>query len=417
MFEANRRHFIANSAALLSAAWASRLTAAPSKSITLGFIGTGSHGTRHNLRAFLREKDCRILAVCDVFKSRTERARLTVNNAYGNSDCQGYQDFRDLLARDDIDAVVISTPDHWHVPISLAALATGKHVFCEKPTLTIAEGRDLVNAVTTHKAIFQTGLEDRSVPQYHSLCNAVRNGAIGSLKHIDVELPVHTKVYIEEKQSPPADLDWNMWLGPAPLADYSPQRVDWMGWRMIRDYSGGILTDWGTHLVDSALVANFAEKSGPVSVSGTGGIPEGVMNTAMQTFDLNYTFANGVTMRVKSGGVKLRFEGGDGWCGNEGWRGAPKAHDPAILTARYESNRMWARPPGEHRDFLDAIASGRSPIYPAEDLHRLSSALHMGAIAMELGRKLTWDPASEAFVDDAEANALRRRPARDWSTA
>ena len=409
MLVSSRRQFIAGSAAFASTAWA-----APSKTVTLGFVGVGSHGTRHNLASFLKQKDCRALAVCDVFKSRSEKAAQMVNKAYGNTDCRRYGDFRELLAREDIDAVVVSTPDHWHVPISLAALAAGKHVFCEKPTLTIAEGRQLAEAVKQHNVIFQTGLEDRSIPQYHSLCRAVRNGAIGSLKHIDVELPVHKKNYVEDKQPPPEDLDWNMWLGPAPLADYSPQRVNWMGWRMIRDYSGGILTDWGAHLVDSALVANFAEKSGPVKVEGKGMIPEGVMNTAMQTFDLAYTFANGVTMRVRSGGVKLHFEGSDGWCGNQGWRGAAKAHDPAILSADFENDRIWQRPPSEHRDFLDAISHGKSPAYPAEDLHRLSSALHIGAIAMELDRKLTWDPAKEAFVGDVEADALRSRQAREW---
>lgn len=209
----------------------------------------------------------------------------------------------------------------------MAALAAGKDVFCEKPTLTIREGRELVDVVKKQKAVFQAGLEDRSVRQYHALCEAVRNGAIGQLKHIDVELPVHKKVYREARQAPPKDLDWNMWQGPAPWAEYSPQRVDWMGWRMIRDYSGGILTDWGAHLVDSALVANFAEKSGPVEIKGRGEIPDGVMNTAKKTFDVHYRFANDVTMRVVSKGVRLRFEGTEGWCGNEGWRAEPKAHD------------------------------------------------------------------------------------------
>lgn len=412
MSSLNRRQFLATS--MVAAPYLSSLAVTPSKTIHLGFIGMGGHGTRHNLRAFLGEKDCRAVAVCDVFKSRTQRAIDTVNTAYGGKDCKGYSDFRELLAQDDIDAVVISTPDHWHVPISLAALAAGKDVFCEKPTLAIGEGRDLVKAVKQHKAIFQTGLEDRSLPQYHRLCHAVRNGAIGALKHIEVELPVHKKVYREAKQASPDDLDWNMWLGPAPWADYSPQRVDWMGWRMIRDYSGGILTDWGAHLVDSALVANFSEKSGPVAVQGRGGIPSDVMNTAKQTFDINYRFANDVTMRVKSGGIRLHFEGSEGWCGNTGWRGAPKAHDAKVLTASYEPDRMWARPAGEHRDFLDAIQSRSAPIYPAEDLQRLSSTLHLGAIAMELERKLSWDPKTEAFGDDDAANALRRRKPRNW---
>ncbi len=245
----------------------------------------------------------------------------------------------------------------------------------------------------------------------------MRNGAIGRLKRIDVELPVHTKVYKEQKQAPPADLDWNMWLGPAPWADFSPQRIDWMGWRMIRDYSGGILTDWGAHLVDSALVANFSEKSGPVEISGRGAIPEGVMNTAKQTFDVHYRFANGVAMRVRSGGVKLRFEGENGWCGNDGWRGEPVAHDPNLFQTRRTPDRIWPLPPGEHRDFLNAVKSRKPAAYTAEDLHRLSATLHLGAIAMDLERKLQWNPDTEAFVNDREADALRRRKARDWVNA
>ncbi len=385
--------------------------------ITLGFIGTGGHGIAHNLRSFLREKDCRAIAVCDVFQSRKQKAAGIINKTYGNQDCAGYGDFRKLLARDDIDAVVISTPDHWHVPISMAALAAGKDVFCEKPTLTIREGRELVDVVKKQKAVFQAGLEDRSVRQYHALCEAVRNGAIGQLKHIDVELPVHKKVYREARQAPPKDLDWNMWQGPAPWAEYSPQRVDWMGWRMIRDYSGGILTDWGAHLVDSALVANFAEKSGPVEIKGRGEIPDGVMNTAKKTFDVHYRFANDVTMRVVSKGVRLRFEGTEGWCGNEGWRAEPKAHDQRIFGEKHSPNKMWPLPRNEHRNFLDAAKSRKAATYTAEDLHRLSTTLHLGAIAMELERPLRWDPQKERFHDDPRANALRSREARDWANA
>ena len=412
-----RRSFLAASGALACGPWVSRLSAAPSSMIRLGFIGVGGHGHGYNLKSFLREKDCRAVAVCDVHKDRTARAIRTVNQTYGTQDCLGFGDYRQLLGREDIDAVVIATPDHWHVPISLAALAAGKHVFCEKPTLTIAEGRELVSAVEKSGIVFQTGLEDRSVLVYNLLCRAVRNGAIGKLQHIDVELPVHTKVYREQKQPPPEGLDWNMWLGPAPRADYSPQRYSAMGWRMIRDYSGGILTDWGAHLVDTAQVANFAEKSGPVAVEGKGQIPDGVMNTAMQTFDLTYTYANGVTMRVVSGGVKLKFTGTDGWCGNKGWRGPVEAHDRNIFRNKYDPDRMWPRPKGEHREFLDSIRSKKPTAYGPEDLHRLSTTLHLGAIAMELGRKLTWNPDTEAFESDDQANALRRRPSRPWDRA
>ena len=327
-----------------------------------------------------------------------------------------FPDFREMLAQDDIDAVVISTPDHWHVPIALLALEAGKDVFCEKPTLTIAEGRTLVETVKKHNAVFQTGIEDRTLIPYYKLAHAVRNGAIGTLTHIEVGLPAHKHVYNEEKQKPPSELDWNMWLGPAPMADYSPARVSSMGWRMVRDYSGGILTDWGAHIVDTAQVANFAEKSGPVSVEGNGTILDNAMNTAMQTFDINYTYANGVTMHVKSDGVRLKFTGSDGWCGNKGWRGGIDAHDRTIFRATYPDNQIWPRPRTEHQNFLDCLTSREPTTYMPEDLHRLSTTLHIGNISMELGKKLQWDPKKESFSDQ-EANTLRSRPARDdWKT-
>ncbi|MEM7397069.1 MAG: gfo/Idh/MocA family oxidoreductase, partial [Verrucomicrobiota bacterium] len=205
--------------------------------------------------------------------------------------------------------------------------------------------------------------------------------------------------------------------GPAPWADYSPQRVDWMGWRMIRDYSGGILTDWGAHIVDTAQVGASAEKSGPVEIKGSGAIPDGVMNTAKQTFDLHYTFANGVTMHVVSKGVRLKFIGSEGWCGNRGWRGGIEAHDRRIFKQTYTESNIWPQPPGEHRDFLNSVKSRKDPAYPAEDIHRLSTTLHLGAIAMELGRTLKWDPDKEYFVGDEQADTLRSRTARDWAKA
>lgn len=163
------------------------------------------------------------------------------------------------------------------------------------------------------------------------------------------------------------------------------------------------------------MVANFAEKSGPVEIQGHGEIPDGVMNTAKQTFDVRYRFANDVTMRVVSRGVRLKFEGTEGWCGNEGWRGKPNAHDPGIFGATQKSNKLWPLPHNEHRTFLDSVKSRKPATYTAEDLHRLSTTLHLGAIAMELERPLLWDPEKESFRDDNKANALRRRQARDWA--
>ena len=259
------------------------------------------------------------------------------------------------------------------------------------------------------------GIEDRSLVHYHRLAELVRNGAIGKLQTIRVKLPAGT-AYPKEGPAPvPAGLDYKMWLGPAPFHPYTPNRLEAMHWRQVRDYSGGLLTDWGAHLMDTAQVANFAEGTGPVEVEGQGTWAKDTMATMPVQFKLRYRYANGVEMFVESGGVALRFEGTDGWVGNNGWQGRLESSDKDILLRKFapESNRMWPRPPSEHRNFLDCVRSRKLTTYNAEAGQRLSTAMHIGNIAMELGRKLRWDPKAEAFLDDDAANRLRRRESRD----
>ena len=423
----SRRSFLRSGLASIIAAGAaprfvsSRLLGAdaPSKKVTLGCIGVGKHGLGVNLNSFLQEDDCRIIAVCDVFKSRCAHARDVVNKKYESTDCAEIADFRALIARPDIDAVVISTPDHWHVTMALMALAAGKKVFCEKPTLTIAEGRTLADTVAKQKAVFATGLEDRSVIHYHKLAEVVRNGGIGKLQHIKVGLP-QKPVFPKVDPAPvPEDLNFDLWLGPAPQRAYTPGLTDDQVWRQIRDFSGGSLTDWGAHLIDTAQVGNSSENSGPVKVSGKGVIPPDSINTVPRDYELNYTYANGVTMEVKSGETYIRFEGSDGWVAVKGWSGTMEASDMDLFRKTYDpaANKIWPRPPREHRNFLDSIKNGMPPTYTAEGLHRLSTVMHIGAISMELDKPLNWDPTTESF-DDPKANALRQRPSRDdWRRA
>jgi len=389
---------------------------APSKKVTLGCIGVGTHGFGVNLKQFLQEDDCQVVAVCDVFASRRARARQAVDQKYGSTGCAEIADFRELLARRDIDAAVISTPDHWHVPMALLALEAGKMVFCEKPTLTIAEGRELAEAVARRRALFATGLEDRAVIQYYKLAEVVRNGGIGQLQRIKVGLP-KKEIFPREEPAPvPADLDYELWLGPAPHRPYTPSLTEPQVWRQIRDFSGGSLTDWGAHLIDTAQVANFAENSSPVAVAGRGFIPPDSLNSTPQTYDLTYTYANGVVLEVTADVPSIRLEGTAGWVGNRGWLGRLEASDLEVFRRTYDpaTSKIWRMRPREHRDFLDSIKTGQPPMYTAEALHRLSTTLHLGAIAMELGRPLKWDPRAETF-DDAQANALRSRPRRnDW---
>ncbi len=393
----------------------------PSDRITIGLIGTGLHGTGWNLAGFLRCKDAQVVAVCDVMRSRRQRARDIVNKTYDNHDCSCYSDWREIIARDDIDAVMISTPDHWHVPMALAAIRGGKDVCCEKPTLTIEQGRILSDTVTRHRAVFQTSTEDRSIPVYHRMAELVRNGRIGRLKSIHVKLPAGTQV----KQQPPIyapvpdGFDYEMWLGPAPFAPYATNRCGNQQWRNISDYSGGKLTDWGMHQVDTAQWANDTEHTGPIEVSGTGVFPdeESIFDTAIH-FKLSYKYANGVELHIESGGTSLRFEGTDGWLGNEGWRKPLKASSPEILRSDLgpDAIRLFTCAGGEHRNFLDCVRSRKAPYFPAETGHRCATILHIGNIAMKLGKTLRWNPDTEEFTNSDGANRMRSRPMREpWT--
>jgi predicted dehydrogenase len=389
---------------------------APSKQIRMGCIGMGKHGVGVNMRSFLNLDGCQIAVVCDVFQSRREKAAAEVNKHYKTKDCATERDFRALLARSDLDAIVISTPDHWHVTMAKLALEAGKHVFCEKPTLTIKEGRDLVNAVEKSGRIFCTGLEDRSVIHYYRLVEIVRNGDIGALKHIKVGLPTKP-IFPKESPAPvPAGFDFAMWLGPAPERDYFPSLTDDQVWRQIRDFSGGSLTDWGAHLMDTAQVGNFSENSGPISVKGKGIIPPDSVNTVPRNYHLSYEYSNGVTMDVEAAEAYIRFEGESGWVSCTKWRGKLEASDMDLFKKKYDpaTSKVWPMPPDEHVNFLDCLRGKAKPNYTAEALHRLSTAMHLGLISMELGNPLHWNPEKEEFTE-AEANALRSRTMReDW---
>jgi predicted dehydrogenase len=411
----SRRHFLVASTAAL---WGTRLRAAPSERVTIGMIGTGSHGVAMNLRNFLPQPDAQVVAVCDVVRKRMEDARDMVNQKYGNTDCAIYGDFRAILARRDIDAVMISTPDHWHVPISLMAMRAGKDVICEKPTLTIEEGRVQSDAVRRFGKIFQTSTEDRSLYQYHRIAEIVRNGRIGKLQRIEVGLPTGDRGAGDPTPQPvPNDFDYEMWLGPAPWAPYCEARCHW-NFRWIFDYSGGILTDWGAHLLDTAQWGNDTERTGPISVEGTGKRLEKGLYDTFYDFELRYRYANGVEMTVDDRGVKIRFTGTDGWVECIGWRGPLSASSKEILDTPIGSAelKLYTCAGGEHRNFLDCVKTRLDPYFPAEIGHRCATVMHMGNIAMLLGRKLRWDPVKEEFLNDETANRMRSRAMREpWS--
>ncbi len=393
---------------------------APSNRIAMGFIGVGGHGSGHNLRGFLGQPDAQAVAVCDVDPNHVSRAVNMVKAKYRSSfkGCQTTSDWREIIVRPDIDAVMISTPDHWHVPMSIAAAKAGKDVCCEKPTLTIAEGRVLADTVKRCGTVYQTSTEDRSISIYHRMAELTRNERIGKLHTIRVRLPGGPGNQVSAAAMPvPKGFDYDMWLGPAPWAPYNRARCHW-NFRWISDYSGGQLTDWGGHLIDMAQWGNDTERTGPVEVDGKGVFPkEGLYNTATK-YHIEYKYASGVKMIVDSGGVDLRFEGDEGWVGNRGWRGRLEASSPAILNSKIGPNgvHLFTCPAGEHRNFLDCVKTRTDPYFPAEIGHRCCSVMHIGNISMALGRKLRWNPDIERFVNDDQANGMLSRAMREpWS--
>ena len=417
-----RRSFLQRPAASLAAAplvvpsavFGADGAVAPSNRITVGFIGTGEHGTNWNLSFYLRLKAAQVLAVCDVDSKRMYRAKETVNERYQNEDCAAAKDFREILARKDIDAVMISTPDHWHTLISLMAVHAGKDVQCEKPTLTINEGKLLIETVRKHQKVFQTSTEDRAVVEYHRMAELVRNGRIGKLQRIEVILPKQPNVPGDPTPQPvPPELDYDLWLGPAPYAPYNKDRVHF-NFRWNQDYSGGIICDWGAHLFDTAQWANDTERGGPVEIEGAGTFWEGGLYNTVKDYDVTYRYANGVVMTCKPGNPSIKFIGADGWVGNTGWRAPVQASSQAILDSKIgpEELHLYTNPAGEHDDFLKCVKSRKDPYFPVDIGHRVSSVCHLANIAIKVGRKLKWDPAKEEFIGDDAANAMLARPLR-----
>ena len=398
---------------------------APSNRVTLGFIGTGSHGIGMNLKSFLPQPDAQVVALCDVDAPRVKQAHDVVREHYAEQSpegrfpgCYTTGDWREIVERDDVDAVVVSTPDHWHVLPAVAAARAGKDVLCEKPlTLTVHEGRVLSDTMARYGRVFQTASENRSKWNFLRAAELIRNGRIGTLRTIRTRLPVDQAVrnangkIIHAPQPVPEGLDYEMWLGQAPWKPYTPGRVHYH-FRWILDYSGGSLTDWGAHLNDVAQWANDTEYTGPVSVEGHGLFPpEGLYDTASE-WEVTFEYANGVRLICTQGPPLIRFEGADGWI-ECGWNSF-EASSPAIANAVIGPGEVRLRtcPGREQRDFLDCVKSRGKTYAPAEVGHRTITLSHIGNIAMILGRKLRWNPDTERFVNDAQADRMLSRTMR-----
>ena len=432
-----RRRFVKGAAAAIAAPYVIPASAlgldgavAPSNRITLGFIGTGDHGVNWNMRYFFKQPDAQIVAVCDVDSARREDAKKKVEEHYAEAlskgtykGCASHNDFREIIARKDIDAVMISTPDHWHVIPALMAVRAGKDVECEKPlTLTVAEGRALADAVKKHNRIFQTSSENRSVDVYHRMCELVRNGRIGKLKHINVTLPRGHSIRAASMEvcPPPAGFDYNMWLGQTPEAPYCPARCHW-NFRWILDYSGGQLTDWAAHHVDIADWGLGTEHTGPIEVEGKGEFPRDGLWNASTSYRFECVYREGFTMVVLNDKQEVEgkpFKNGVKFIGDKGWlwvaRGNEIASEPESVindmagpneVHLYRSNNHWG-------NFIECVRSRKETIAPIEPAQRAITVAHLGNIAMQLERKVKWDPARERFVDDPEADRMIDRAMR-----
>ncbi len=383
---------------------------APSNLITMASIGVGGMGSG-NMHNFMNLDDCRVLAVCDVDREHAAGAKQRVDEKYGNQDCKVYHDFRDVLARDDIDAVVISTPDHWHAAIAVAAAAAGKDIYCEKPiSHCYLEGRAIADAVKRYGRVWQTGSWQRSVGNFRQACELVRNDRIGKVHTIEVGLPVNgsSREYVPfTQQTPPDQLDYEFWVGPSPRVAYQEKRVHYH-WRWHLNYGGGALLDWIGHHLDIAHWGMNWDHSGPIEIDAHGVYQgNGIYNAAHQFH---------VAMKYR-GDVSLTVSGNEGmatgtkWIGSDGWvyvdRGRIDAHPKSLLKEQMgPQDTHLLHSPGHGRNFIDCIKLRKQALTPAETAHRSVAPGHLGQISMQLGRKLRFDPDTEQIIDDPTATRM-----------
>jgi len=402
-------------------------TNAPSNRITFGCIGVGRMGLG-DLREILGFKQTQVIAVCDVDSKRVKYARQLIEKRYsaqgGNGNykgCATYKNFMDLVARDDIDAVSIATPDQWHALPAIAAAKAGKDIFLQKPlTLTIKEGRVLSDTVRRYGRIFQVGSQQRSDSRFRFACELVRNHRIGKLHAIKVGFSTDPSTTPQPPMPIPDSLDYDMWLGSAPWAAYTEKRVHPQtgygrpGWLRIQDYGAGMITGWGSHHNDIAQWGMGTEYTGPVEIEGQAEYPKDGLWNVHGDFRIEYTYANGVkvicadTKKNKQG---ILFEGNEGWVYIK--RGQIDAEPKSLLTSNIGPNETHLYKSDYHKaNFLECIKSRTETAAPVEVGHRSCSVCLLGEIAMRLGRKLKWDPKQERFTNDEQANRMLARPMR-----
>jgi predicted dehydrogenase len=397
---------------------------APSNRLAMVHIGVGGQGSYH-LNIQSKRKDIQIVGVCDVDRSKMDKARETLNSAYGSTDgIEFVQDFRQLLDfKEKFDTALIATPDHTHAITTLAMLRNGKDCYTEKPlTRTIQEGRVLADTVKEYGRVLQTGSHERSNPKARYVADLVRNGYLGKIQKVEVSLPVtsHNRIPVQPPADPPAEMDYDLWLGPAPYSPYfftqekdplfkmNYQRCHfWFRYQM--DYATGEMSDRGAHVLDLVQMILNRDTSGPVEISGRGQHnADSEFNTYMD-YDFDIKYDDGVVVHGTSEGTDstrgLKIYGDEGWINIHIHGCALTASDPRLLEIELKPTDVTVgRPSSHHDNFYDAVRNRTDTTANAETGHRTASVCHITTVAMQLGRPLKWDPAKEQFVGDAEAN-------------
>jgi predicted dehydrogenase len=415
---------------------------APSRRINIGAIGTGRISRGHDMPGIWKHPGTRIMAVCDLDARRLDDAKRLVNGYYAKQagtpydGVTGYRDYRELLANKDVDAIVISTPDHWHALIAVAAARAGKDIYMQKPaSLTISEGRFVSDVVRRSGRIFQIGSQQRSSPQFRYAAELVRNGRIGTLKTVKIGLPGDPSGDVEPEMPVPPGFDYDTWLGSTPKVFYTEKRAHPQadygrpGWLRCEQFGAGMITGWGSHHLDCAHWAMDTEHTGPVEVWGTAEFPKSGLWDVHGAFRTEALYANGVHMIVSGEFPNgIRFEGTEGWIfvsrGNETVTAsdpqarlkdeqALAASDPKIITSVIGPNEVHLYESTDHHgNWIECIRSRKAPIAPVEVAHRSCTACLLHHIAMKLPRRLKWNPETERFIGDDEANARLARPQR-----
>ncbi len=440
----SRRDFLKSSAA--AAAAVSLPTIIPATAfgandkVTLGCVGLGIQGMG-NMQTFRGNTDVKVVAVCDVHDAQLARGKKAVDDFYGNQDCATFKDFRELMQRKDLDAVQITAPDHWHVLMALEAVRRGKHMYCEKPVgWSVRAAQALRKAVKASNVVFQFGTQQRSTGQFRRACELVRNGKIGKLQTILVGVPGSWTYPKQDAEPVPKELDYPMWLGPAPLAPYCYQRCrpyskgqGWGGysiWYCISDYCLGMIGNWGVHHLDIAQWGNNTDVSGPTEIAGSGMFPKDMLTDCATHWQVENRYANGVTLIHMDDATARKHplqKNGHGhgvlFLGSEGWihvdRQGMDAEPKSLIKLQTGPDELHLfKSTNHHVNFIDAVRGLTKPAAPIESAVCSDILCNLEQIAIKLNRKLRWDPAQESFLNDDEANKLLDRPMHNgWKIA